>query len=87
MSGFLHGALIAAIASGVWLFRAYFMPNARCRRCGGTKVNVVTRWWGGGERSGPCGKCGGSGSRMVLGSRTVHKAVRGLRSARSNKKG
>ncbi len=86
MSGFLHGALIAAIASGVWLFRAYFMPHAACRHCKGAKVNMVTRWWGAGKRSGPCRWCGGSGSRMVLGSKAVHKAVRAMRGAAKNRR-
>lgn len=74
--------LVIVVLFGTWLFRAYFMPFAPCRRCKGAKVNAVTRSYGKGKRHGLCGKCGGSGSRQVLGSRQVHRAVRAIVAAR-----
>jgi len=38
------------------------------------------------RRYGLCKKCGGTGSRQVLGSKTVHRTVRALRTAARNRK-
>lgn len=68
---------VALILLAAWVVRAYFWPYARCRRCQGRKTNKGS----GRKRFGLCKKCGGSGSRQVLGSRTVHRAVRSARSS------
>jgi len=66
--------LLALAAAAGWTVKSYFWPMAPCRRCRGRKTNRgSTR-----KRFGPCGKCGGTGSRFVLGSRAVHRAVRAL---------
>jgi hypothetical protein len=63
------------IAAAVWAVRAYFWPFAPCRACGGRKTNPgSTR-----KRFGLCKKCAGTGSRQVLGSKTVHRTVQALR--------
>ena len=74
--------LLALAAVAVWAVRAYFWPFAPCWRCKGRKTNRgSTR-----KRFGPCKRCGGSGSRQVLGSRTVHRAVRALVAYRKKEK-
>jgi hypothetical protein len=66
--------LIIVGALGAWAVRAYFWPFAACRRCKGAKTNTgSTR-----KRYGLCKRCGGTGSRQVLGSKQVHRAVRSL---------
>ncbi len=71
-----------AIAAGRWVIRAWFWPFTQCRRCEGRKVNTgSTR-----KRYGLCKKCGGTGQRQIVGSKQVHRAVRGLRSAASKRK-
>jgi hypothetical protein len=65
----------ATIAAGRWAWRACFHPFARCRGCQGSKTNPgSTR-----QRWGACKRCGGSGSRQVLGSKQVHRAIRAAR--------
>jgi hypothetical protein len=67
-------AAVGAATATWWLVRAWLWPFAPCRRCKGSKTNRgSTR-----KRFGNCRRCGGSGYRQVLGSRTVHKAVRAL---------
>lgn len=66
--------LITLAAAAAWTVRAYFWPFAPCRRCKGSKSNRgSTR-----KRFGRCTRCGGTGTRQVLGSRAVHRAVRSL---------
>jgi DnaJ-class molecular chaperone len=81
-------AAVIVIAGAIWVLRLIAMPEANCRRCEGTGHNFATRLFGGGRkrRRGPCGKCGGSGRRWVLGARTAHKALGGMRSARQKRK-
>ncbi len=74
--------LIIAAAVVVWIIRAYLVPFAPCRRCQGRKVNRFS----GKRRYGLCGSCGGTGSRQVLGSKAVHKAVRSILAYRSKEK-
>ena len=64
--------LVVFAAAGVWVVRAYQWPMAPCRWCRGKKTNKGS----GRKRFGRCRKCKGSGTRQVLGSRTVHRAVR-----------
>jgi DnaJ-class molecular chaperone len=58
----------------VWAARAYFYPYAPCSRCGGSGSNRGST----SRRFGRCGRCKGTKSRRVLGSKTVHRAVRSL---------
>ena len=74
--------LIIVAVLVIWTARAYLVPFTACRRCRGKKVNRFS----GKKRFGPCGRCGGSGQRQVLGSRQVHKAVRSVTGYRNRKK-
>lgn len=65
--------ILILIAAAVWVVRAYFWPFTACSRCKGTGRRTM------GRRFGNCRWCKGSGRRQVLGSRQVHKAVRGIR--------
>jgi hypothetical protein len=68
---------LAALAAIRWAVRAWFWPFAPCRACEGRKTNPgSTR-----KRYGMCKRCGGTGQRQVLGSKSVHKAASSLRSA------
>ena len=67
---------LAVLAAG-WIVRAYWLPFAPCRRCKGRKTNRgSTR-----KRFGNCRRCGGTGHRQVLGSKTVHRAMRSFAGA------
>ena len=68
--------VVALIAAVVWTGRAYFWPYAPCRWCKGKRTNRGSSK----KRFGNCWRCRGSGMRRVLGSRQVHKAIRGIRS-------
>ena len=57
-----------------WLVSAYLWPFAPCMACGGARRNPGSSR----KRFGRCKMCGGAGERQVLGSKTVHKAVRSL---------
>jgi len=74
--------IVAALLVLRWLWHAWFHPMAPCGRCGGSGRNPGST----GKRWGPCRRCKGSGSRQVRGSKQLHRAVRGLRSARSDRK-
>ena len=74
--------LIIVAVLVIWAARAYLVPFAACRKCQGRKVNAFS----GKRRYGPCTRCGGSGSRQVLGSKQVHAAVRSLIAYRSKEK-
>lgn len=80
----MHWIEAGLLAAAFWLVRAYFWPHTQCWRCKGKKTNPgSTR-----KRYGLCKTCGGSGSRQVLGSKTVHRAVRNsFAFARRNRKG
>ena len=70
------------IALAIWTIRAYFWPFAPCRKCKGAKTNRgSTR-----KRFGSCPRCGGTGTRQVLGSKAVHRAVRSLIAYHRNSK-
>jgi hypothetical protein len=66
--------LVIVLVLAVWVVRAYFWPFGPCRRCQGSKTNRGSTK----RRFGTCKRCRGSGFRQVLGSKQVHKAVRGL---------
>jgi hypothetical protein len=70
------------IAAAVWVVRAYVWPFAPCRRCKGAKTNTGSSK----KRFGLCKRCGGTGSRQVLGSKQLHRAVRSLIAYRRNSK-
>ncbi len=72
--------IVAALAA--WTVRAYIWPFANCRRCKGAKTNRGSSK----KRFGTCSRCGGSGTRQVLGSRAVHRAVRSLIAYHRNSK-
>ena len=74
--------LIILIAVAGWTVRAYFWPFARCRRCKGAKTNRGSSK----KRFGTCSRCGGTGTRQVLGSKTVHRAIRALVNYHRNSK-
>jgi len=66
--------LLLGAAFAVWALRAWFHPFAACRWCGGRRgrnAGSTSRRWG------RCRACDGSGQRQVLGSRALHRAVRG----------
>jgi DnaJ-class molecular chaperone len=63
---------IALVLGLIWVVRARFWPYTQCRRCEGRKVNAGSN----GKRYGLCSKCHGSGSRIVLGARTVRRLLR-----------
>lgn len=70
----MRDTLVVTACLTAWMVRAYFWPFAPCRTCKGSKTNKgSTR-----KRFGKCKRCGGTGSRQVLGSKTVHKAVRAV---------
>ena len=82
MTGHELLAATVAIAAVVWTVRAYFWPFTQCRACRGRKTNPgSTR-----KRYGMCRRCGGTGSRQVLGSKAVHRTVRSLRAAASTRR-
>ena len=58
-----------------WGVRVYFWSFAPCWSCKGSGMRGGST----ARRSGPCVWCKGTGRRQVLGSRQVHKAVRGIR--------
>ena len=64
--------LVILAAAAFWTVRAYFWPMAPCRRCKGAKTNKGSSK----KRFGKCRRCKGSGTRWVLGSRSLHRAVR-----------
>jgi len=75
--------LILLIAGGVIAYAVslYWWPMRPCRRCGGTGTNRGSNR----RRFGQCKKCGGSRSVQRIGSREVHRAVRGAVSYRKEK--
>ena len=88
----------AAIAAGVllhsrvwlvvfaviaWMICAWLWPFAPCFRCQGRKTNRGSTK----RRFGQCKLCGGSGNRQVLGSKSLHKAVRSTVKFRNDQRG
>ena len=65
-----------------YLAHLYRHPFGPCRRCKGRKTNRGSsrRSWG------KCKGCGGTGERQRLGSRQLHRAVRSLAAARTDRK-
>jgi hypothetical protein len=64
--------LIGCGAAVCWVVRLYFWPFGPCRRCQGSRTNAGSNR----KRWGNCGRCGGTGQRQRLGSKTVHRVVR-----------
>lgn len=77
--------LIIAADLAAYAAWAYFHPFRPCPRCRGTGNNRLSTK----RRSGPCRRCDGRRQVQTLGSRTLHRAVRGAvsyrRSARKDK--
>ena len=68
-------AVLGAVTA-VWAVRAIFWPFASCRWCNGRRgrsPGSTSRRWG------KCWACGGSGQRQVLGSKALHRLLRGRR--------
>ncbi len=77
----MHALMIAAAVAGyaVW---AYTHPYRRCPRCKGKGSNRgSTR-----RRSGRCRRCKGSRQVKTLGSRMLHRMVRGAVRYRNDRK-
>lgn len=71
-----HALPVLGAVIAVWAVRALLWPFAPCRWCSGRRGRTpgsTSRRWGN------CWACGGSGRRQVLGSRTLHRALRGRR--------
>ncbi len=75
MTGHELLVLAAVVAALWWAIRAYFWPFAKCRACKGAKTNPGSS----SKRYGLCKACKGTGSRQVLGARTVHQTVQHMR--------
>lgn len=73
-------AWLAVFLSAAWLVCAWRWPFAPCWSCQGRKTNRGSTK----RRFGKCRRCDGTGSRQVLGSKTVHRAIRSARKYRSN---
>ncbi|MGO8886638.1 MAG: hypothetical protein ACLQDY_08905 [Streptosporangiaceae bacterium] len=77
----MRDLVIAAIVAGyaVW---AYFHPYRPCPRCKGKGTNRGST----GRRSGRCRRCKGSRQVKTLGSRMLHRMVRGAVRYRNDRK-
>jgi len=75
-------ALLVAVVVAGYLVHLYRHPFKACGRCKGRKTNRGSsrRSWG------KCKGCGGTGERQRLGSRQLHRAVRSLAAARTDRK-
>jgi DnaJ-class molecular chaperone len=77
--------LILLITGGAVAYAVslYFWPMRPCRRCGGKGTNRGSNR----RRFGTCRRCKGSRSVQRIGSRAVHRAVRGTSAYRRDRKG
>ena len=78
MTWFLIGL---AVTSG-WTISLYAWPFRPCPACKGSGTNRGSNK----RRHGPCRRCKGSRHVQRIGSRTVHRAVRGLIKYRNDRK-
>lgn len=69
-------AIVAILVTGRLVF-IYHHPFGPCRRCAGKGTNPFSTP----RRSGRCRRCGGSRQTQRLGSRALHKMVRGTSNA------
>ena len=78
-----HLLLIAvALITGRLVF-IYYHPFGPCRRCSGKGINSLSTK----KRLGLCKRCGGSKLTQRLGSKAIHRAIRGTSNAvKDNKK-
>lgn len=65
-------ALVVVFLAIAWAVCAWLWPFAPCWRCQGRKTNKGSTK----KRFGPCKACDSTGSRQVIGSKTLHRAVR-----------
>ncbi|HEY5360316.1 MAG TPA: hypothetical protein VIJ82_21960 [Streptosporangiaceae bacterium] len=79
MTGLVLGGLAAVVGYLGWI---YFHPFRPCPRCKGKGTNRGSTK----RRHGPCRKCGGTRHVQALGSRMLHRAVRGAATYRRDRK-
>lgn len=80
MTGRLVLVVLAAIAAyAVW---AYCHPWRPCPRCGGKGTSALSTR----RRNGKCRRCKGTREVRTLGSRALHRAVRGATDYRNRAK-
>jgi hypothetical protein len=72
-----HFALIALAAITARLIFIYYHPVGPCRRCRGKGTNPLST----GKRSGYCRRCGGARVTQRIGSKALHRIVRGTSDA------
>ncbi len=83
LGALLHSKVLIGVFLAVsWVVSAYFWPHAPCLRCNGRKVRKGSS----SKRFGLCPRCGGTGSRQVIGSKQVHKAVLSMAGYRNDRK-
>jgi hypothetical protein len=74
VSGPVVVVLVVVGAAVVWTVRAWYWPDALCRRCKGSKKSLGST----SKRFGQCPRCknapAGPGTRRVLGAATVQRA-------------
>lgn len=68
--------LVVLIGALAWLVSLYIHPFTQCGRCSGTGLNKGST----GKRWGTCKACGGSRRKQRLGSRTLHRWIRSMKS-------
>jgi DnaJ-class molecular chaperone len=77
-----HLILIALAAGPGYLISLYLWPWKACPRCKGSGRNPGSNT----RRHGDCKRCGGTRRVQRIGSRAIHKAVRGTTDAARNRK-
>ena len=79
MNAAVVAVLVVVGAAVVWTVRAWYWPDAPCRRCKGSKKSLGST----AKRFGACPRCrnapAGTGTRRVLGAATVQRTRASLR--------
>jgi hypothetical protein len=68
--------IVLALGAGRLIF-IYYHPVGPCRRCGGKGTNPLSTK----KRSGYCRRCGGARVTQRIGSKALHRIVRGTSNA------
>ena len=83
MNAAVVAVLVVVGAAVVWTVRAWYWPDAPCRRCKGSKKSLGST----AKRFGACPRCknapAGPGTRRVLGAATVQRARTARRKGKS----